>query len=107
MTATTPRKTAASKALATKQAEAVEKTEADEPQFNTFEYKAETYSVPADPRDVPLEVVYAETEYEIIEQMVGAEQWLKFRATRPSVRDFGVFADLVTDAAGQGGDEGN
>lgn len=105
MTNATPRKTAASKAVATKQAEA--QAETDEPKLNTFEYKGETYSVPADPRDVPLEVVYAETEYEIVEQMVGPDQWKKFRDSRPTVRDFGVFSDLVLEASGQGGEEGN
>lgn len=106
MTAATPRKTTAAKATAAKQAEA-EHNKATEPKVNTFEYKGETYEVAADPLDVPLEVVYAETEYEIIEQMVGPDQWIKFRKSRPSVRDFGAFSELVLEASGQGGDEGN
>lgn len=108
--ATAARKTAASKtSLAAKQAEATreEKTEDTTPEFNTFEYKGATYSVPADPLDVPMEVVYADSEMEVIEAIVGPDQWVEFRKTRPSIRQFSEFAELVLKASGQGEDEGN
>ncbi|MET9816872.1 hypothetical protein [Streptomyces sp. NPDC006355] len=77
-----------------------ETTEDDEPKFAEFEYKGNTYKVPSDPKDVPLEVVYAESEYEMIEEIVGPDQWLEFRKTRPTIRDFGKFSELVFEAAG-------
>lgn len=103
-----PRKTAASKNLAAKQAEAThEETKDEAPKFNTFEYKGHTYSVPADPLDVPMEVAFAETEFEVIQEIVGPDQWIEFRKSRPSIRDFGTFSELVLKASGQGEDEGN
>ena len=90
---TAARKTAAAKA---KPAE----TKTDEPQFAEFEYKGHAYKVPSDPKDVPLEVVYAESEYEIVEEIVGPDQWLEFRKTRPTIREFGVFSELVFETAG-------
>lgn len=105
------RKTTAPKtsSLAAKQAEAThdEKTEDEAPKTAEFEFKGHTYTVPADPLDVPLEVAYAESELEVIEAIVGPDQWLEFRKSRPSMRDFGAFADLVLKASGQGEDEGN
>lgn len=106
----TARKTAASKtSLAAKQAEAThdEKADGEATKINTFEYKGHTYAVPADPLDVPMEVVYADSEMEVIEAIVGPDQWVEFRKTRPSIRQFGEFSELVLKASGQGEDEGN
>lgn len=103
-----PRKTTASKtsALAAKQAEATHDEKTDEaPKTASFEYKGITYTVPADPLDIPLEVAYAESEYEIVAEIVGPDQWLEFRKSRPTIRQFGEFSDLVLKASGQGGDE--
>lgn len=97
---TTARKTAAS---ATKKTE----TEAPEaPKVATFEYEGVTYEVPADPLDVPMEVALADSEFEIVEAIVGPEQWVEFRKTRPTIRAFQDFADLVLKAAGYN-DPGN
>ncbi|MEU0912132.1 hypothetical protein [Streptomyces althioticus] len=108
--AAAPRKTAASKtSLAAKQAEAThnEKTKDEAPKVATFEFKGETYEVPADPLDVPMDIAYAESEMDVIEVIAGPEQWGKFRDTRPTIRDFRKFAELVLEASGQGEDEGN
>jgi hypothetical protein len=96
---TTPRKTAAAKP---KPAE----TEAEAPKTNTIEYKGTEYSVPADPLDLPMEVALAESEFDVIEAIVGPDQWVTFRATRPTIRDFSNFSDLVVKAAGYN-DPGN
>jgi hypothetical protein len=97
---TTARKTTAPKTAA-KPAETVE----HEPQFAEFEYKGYTYKIPNDPQDVPMEVVYAETEYEIVEEIVGPDQWVEFRKTRPTIRAFRAFAELVFEAAGYKDDD--
>jgi hypothetical protein len=106
-----PRKTAASKtsSLAAKQAEAThdQKTEDEAPKTAEFEYKGTAYTVPADPLDMPLEVAYAESEVDVIEAIVGPDQWVTFRKSRPTMREFGAFADLVLKASGQGDEEGN
>jgi hypothetical protein len=103
------RKTTTSKtsALAAKQAEAThdEKTGDEAPKTASFEYKGFTYTVPADPLDIPMEVAYCETEYEIVSEIVGPDQWVEFRKSRPTIRQFGEFADLVLKASGQAGDE--
>jgi len=96
---TAARKTAAAKP-------AVEETKDEAPKLTTFEYKGETYEVPADPLDVPMEVALAESEFEIIEAILGPDQWLQFRKTRPTIRDFQAFADVALKAAGYG-DSGN
>jgi hypothetical protein len=106
---TTARKTAAPKSVnAAKAVEAVreEKAEDEGPKLNTFEYKGHAYSVPADPLDLPLEVGLAESEFEIVQEIVGPEQWVEFRKTRPTIRQFGEFSDLVIKAAGYA-DSGN
>lgn len=106
MTAT--RKTAASPKTvnAAKKAEALHDGATEETKVNTFEYKGITYSVPSDPLDLPLEVGLAESEFEMIQEIVGPDQWLEFRKTRPTIRQFQAFTKLVLDATGQG-DEGN
>ncbi|MEU0952792.1 hypothetical protein ABZ353_10680 [Streptomyces niveus] len=103
---TTARKTAASKTT-TAPAKAEEGvSETTEPKVNTFEYKGESYNVPADPLDLPLEVGLAESEFEIIQEIVGDDQWIKFRKTRPSIRQFGDFSELVLKSCGYA-DSGN
>lgn len=99
-----PRKTAATKPTsALENAQHGKEVEAtEEPKMNTFDYKGQTYSVPADPLDLPMEVGLAESEYDLIQEVVGAEQWLEFRKTRPSIRQFGEFSDLVMKACGYG-----
>ncbi|KQX43538.1 hypothetical protein ASD97_26070 [Streptomyces sp. Root63] len=106
----TARKTAASKtSLAAKQAEAVheEKTEDTETKYNEFDFKGGTYKVPADPLDVPMSVAFADSEFEIVQEIVGPEQWAEFCKTKPTIRHFGEFSELVLKASGQGEDEGN
>jgi hypothetical protein len=56
--------------------------------------------------DLPLEVALAESEFEIVQEIVGPDQWVEFRKSRPSIRDFGEFSDLVLKAAGYA-DSGN
>ncbi|MFJ3084364.1 hypothetical protein ACIPJG_32050 [Streptomyces halstedii] len=100
---TAARKTAAPKTTTDKAKEA-ETTE--EPKLNSFEYKGFTYSVPADPLDLPMEVGLAESEFDLIQEVVGADQWVEFRKSRPSIRQFGEFSELVLTACGYG-DSGN
>lgn len=101
----TARKAAAPKTVnAAKAAEAVhdEKTEDEAPKVNTFEYKGHAYEVPADPLDLPIEVALAESEFEIVQEIVGPDQFVEFRKTRPTIRQFQKFTELVFEACGYG-----
>jgi len=99
---TTARKTTAPKAATPP----VKEAEQTEPKTNTFEYKGHTYTVPADPLDIPMEVGLAETEFEIIQAILGDDQWVEFRKTKPTIRQFGDFSELVLNACGYA-DAGN
>lgn len=82
--------------------------DSEAPKTASFEYKGHTFTVPIDRLDVPMDVFYAETDYEIVEIMVGPDQWAQFRATRPTIRDFQAFSELVFKTAGfEDDDAGN
>lgn len=96
------RKTAVPKTVnAAKEAEATH-AEDQGPKVNTFEYEGTTYEVPADPLDLPLEVGLAESEFEIIQEIIGPDQWVEFRKTRPTIRKFQEFSEKVLTACGYG-----
>jgi hypothetical protein len=78
----------------------VETVTDETPKVNTFEYKGTTYSVPADPLDLPMEVALAESEFEIVQEIVGPDQFVEFRKTRPTIRDFQTFTEHVFKACG-------
>lgn len=100
------RKTAVPKTVnAAKEAEA-NHTEDEARKVNTFEYEGVAFEVPADPLDLPLEVGLAETEFDIIQEIIGPDQWIEFRKTRPTIRKFQEFSELVLTACGYG-DPGN
>ncbi|WP_382465722.1 hypothetical protein ACFIN9_24720 [Streptomyces noursei] len=71
----------------------------------TFEHRGITFEVP-NALDMPLELLEAEDELTAVRLIVGDEQWAAYKATRPTIREFGEFADLVAKASGQG-DSGN
>ncbi|MFD5069139.1 hypothetical protein ACFWNC_14575 [Streptomyces sp. NPDC058369] len=104
-----PRKTAASKP----KTEVVELPK-DEPSEVTeetvetkeFEFRGQTYSVPTDPMDLPIEMAYVENDYDMVETILGPDQWARFRSTRPTIRHFGDFSELVLRTCGYG-DAGN
>ncbi|WP_371665981.1 hypothetical protein OG306_33170 [Streptomyces sp. NBC_01241] len=98
--------TTARKTAATKPTPKADDSEETTPKVNTFTYKDTEYAVPADPLDLPFEVALAETESEVIQEIVGPDQWVAFRKTRPTMRQFGDFSELVLNACGYG-DPGN
>lgn len=64
-----------------------------------FEHRGIEFEVP-EPKDFPLEVLEAESEVEIMRLVLGAEQWAKCKATKPTVGDFRELVDKVNDASG-------
>ncbi|MEU9258977.1 hypothetical protein AB0D68_10870 [Streptomyces sp. NPDC048212] len=93
--------TAARKTAATKPSTAPkDEVSVEEPKTATFEYKGISFTVASDPLDQPFEVALAESEPEVIEAVLGPDQWLEFRKTRPTMRQFGEFSELVLSACG-------
>ncbi|MCM1967794.1 hypothetical protein [Streptomyces sp. G1] len=81
-----------------------QKSEAEESPA-TFDYRGLIFEIPA-PLDLPLELLEAEDELTAVKLIVGDKQWAAYKATGPTIREFGEFADLVAKASGQG-DSGN
>ncbi|MGW0930701.1 hypothetical protein [Streptomyces sp. NPDC002644] len=105
---TTAKKTTSSRPTAARKAEAEHTEEEHEIVYASFEYRGTEYQVPSDPLDVPMEIVYADGEAEMIEIILGEEQWEKFMASRPTLRQFRTFSERALEAAGYGGeDKGN
>ncbi|MFD7336670.1 hypothetical protein ACFV98_11785 [Streptomyces violascens] len=71
----------------------------------SFEHRGLTFEIP-NALDMPLELLEAEDELTAVRLIVGDDQWAAYKATRPTIRQFGEFADLVAKASGQG-DAGN
>jgi hypothetical protein len=50
--------------------------------------------------DYPVDVVFAENDFEAARIILGEEQWQKYRATRPTIRDFQAFNEKLNKASG-------
>ncbi|MCY0962734.1 hypothetical protein [Streptomyces sp. H27-H5] len=96
---TAPKKTATKKTVAAK-AEALEEGP------TTFEHAGITFEVPH-PLDFPLEVLETDDEFEACRLIVGEDQWKAYKETRPTIRDFGVFAEKLSAAQGRDTNSGN
>ncbi|GAA0579353.1 hypothetical protein [Streptomyces crystallinus] len=95
-------------ATTTKKTTAAKKAEAtDAP--TTFEFNSVEFTIPS-AKKLPFEVLEAidddRSEVAIIRSIVGPEQWVAFKDTRPTIEDFEEFAQAVAEAAGFG-DAGN
>lgn len=102
MTATA--KTTTAKKTASKAAAA--EAEALETAPTHFEHAGITFEVPH-PLDFPLAVLKTDDEFEACALIVGETQWAAYEATKPSIRDFGVFAQKLSEAQGRDTDSGN
>ncbi|WP_030386527.1 hypothetical protein [Streptomyces sp. NRRL S-241] len=95
----------ASKKTSTKKAAAAE-AEALKEGPTYFEHAGITFEVPH-PLDFPLAVLKTDDEFEACALIVGKTQWAAYEATNPSIRDFGVFAEKLSEAQGRDADAGN
>ncbi|MFJ5066531.1 hypothetical protein ACIQC7_08955 [Kitasatospora sp. NPDC088556] len=68
----------------------------------TFEHAGLTFTVPP-PLDLPLDLLDAKSEMEAVRLIVGDEVWTKYRATRPTIRNFQALAEKVNEAAAGSG----
>lgn len=102
-----PRKTAATKPKTeTVELPKDESSEEETVAVKEFEFRGQAYSVPTDPLDLPIEMAYVENDYDMVETILGPDQWARFRSTRPTIRHFGEFSELVLTTCGYG-DAGN
>jgi hypothetical protein len=63
------------------------------------EHNGKTYTVPS-PMDYPVDVVFAENDFEAVRIVLGEEQWQEYRKTRPTIRDFQTFNEKINKATG-------
>lgn len=63
------------------------------------EHAGRTYLVPS-PMDYPVDVVFAENDFEAVRIVLGEEQWQEYRKTKPTIRDFQDFNAKINLASG-------
>lgn len=63
------------------------------------EHGGKTYLLPS-PLDYPVDVVFAENDFEAARIVLGEEQWQEYRRTKPTIRDFQLFNEKITKASG-------
>ncbi|MEV5883092.1 hypothetical protein AB0L74_10295 [Streptomyces sp. NPDC052020] len=63
------------------------------------EHNGKTYTLPA-PLDYPVDVVFAENDFEAVRTILGEAQWQTYRSTKPTIRDFREFNEKINTAAG-------
>jgi hypothetical protein len=84
--------------MAVKSAATAQKNEAnDEPTVITF--KGTEYLVPP-ALDLPIEIMEATGELEVLAIVLGDDQYKVFRDTKPTLRDLKAMSELVANAAG-------
>jgi len=73
----------------------------------SFEVKGLTFSIPTDPRELPLELLETDDEVVATRLVLGDEQWAAFKATKPTIGDFSDLVDAMSEARGRDADAGN
>ncbi|MYX26053.1 hypothetical protein GTY75_05115 [Streptomyces sp. SID8381] len=63
------------------------------------EHNGRTYTVPS-PLDYPVDVVFADNDFEAVRIVLGEEQWQEYRKSKPTIRDFQLLNEKINKAAG-------
>lgn len=63
------------------------------------EHNGKVYTVPS-PLDYPVDVVFADNDFEAVRIILGEEQWQAYRSNKPTIRDFQVFNEKINKATG-------
>ncbi|MFB6654834.1 hypothetical protein ACFCZ4_06625 [Streptomyces microflavus] len=63
------------------------------------EHGGKTYVLPS-PLDYPVDVVFAENDFEAVRVVLGEAQWQEYRKARPTIRDFQDFNRKINEASG-------
>jgi hypothetical protein len=64
-----------------------------------IEHNGRTYKLPS-PMDYPVDVVFAENDFEAVRIVIGEEQWQEYRKSKPTIRDFQLFNEKISKATG-------
>lgn len=65
----------------------------------TVEHGGKTYVLPS-PLDYPVDVVFADNDFEAVRIVLGEEQWQEYRKSRPTIRDFQELNAKINLASG-------
>jgi hypothetical protein len=64
------------------------------------EHNGRSYVLPA-PLDYPVDVVFAENDFEAVRIVLGEEQWQAYRSSKPTIRDFQLLNEKINEATGK------
>ncbi|MVO87423.1 hypothetical protein GPA10_22330 [Streptomyces sp. p1417] len=65
----------------------------------TVHHNGTTYHLPS-PLDYPVDVVFAESDFEAVRIVLGEDQWQEYRKAKPTIRDFQEFNEKINEATG-------
>ncbi|MFF9653081.1 hypothetical protein [Streptomyces sp. NPDC014622] len=65
----------------------------------TVEHNGKVYVLPS-PLDYPVDVVFAENDFEAVRIVLGEAQWQEYRKSKPTIRDFQEFNTKINEASG-------
>lgn len=65
----------------------------------TVEHAGKTYVLPS-PLDYPVDVVFAENDFEAVRIVLGEAQWQEYRKAKPTIRDFQALNEKINLASG-------
>ncbi|MEV5677457.1 MULTISPECIES: hypothetical protein [unclassified Streptomyces] len=65
----------------------------------TIEHGGKVYVLPA-PLDYPVDVVFADNDFEAVRIVLGEAQWQEYRQSKPTIRDFQEFNSKINLASG-------
>lgn len=63
------------------------------------EHKGKTYVVPS-PLDYPVDVVFADNDFEAVRIVLGEAQWQEYRKSKPTIRDFQELNTKINQISG-------
>ncbi|MFF4245225.1 hypothetical protein ACFYY2_12210 [Streptomyces sp. NPDC001822] len=64
-----------------------------------IEHNGKTYILPS-PLDYPVDVVFADNDFEAVRIVLGEAQWQEYRKAKPTIRDFQELNNKINAASG-------
>lgn len=65
-----------------------------------IEWQGVKYTIPTDADEVGVELYEAVNDLQILAALIGPDQFQKWRATNPRIKDLKAFGDMVAEASG-------
>ncbi|MFC4501748.1 MULTISPECIES: hypothetical protein [Streptomyces] len=73
----------------------------------SFEHAGIEFTFPADPKKLPLTLLMTDDEIEATRIVLGERQFTEYLATNPTIEDFGILVDKMSEARGREAGSGN